>query len=101
MFMNHDKWKALSDKNKEAIMSVSGERFAALAGAASTKEMEDALAEMKQNGVTVVQADPAFYKTMQDAAQPQFDAIHKEGHRIGVDTAAMLDDFVIEAEALK
>lgn len=97
MFINQSKWDSLSDKNKEAIMSVSGERLAALAGAASSKEMHAALDAMKQNGVKIVPADSSFYEVLQNAAQPQFDALKKEGEKAGVDTTAMLEDFVNQA----
>lgn len=97
MFMNQDKWNSLSEENQTAIMSVSGERLAALAGTASSAEMQDALAEMKKNGVEIVDADPGFFEALQAAAQPQYEALHKEGERVGVDTVAMLDEFVSEA----
>lgn len=101
VFMNQEKWNTLSDKNKEAIMSVSGEHFAAMAGAASNKEMQAALDEMKKNGVEIVPANPDFYKKMQAAAQPQFDAMRKEGERLGVNVDAMLEDFIKESESIK
>ncbi|WP_158213999.1 TRAP transporter substrate-binding protein DctP [Pusillimonas sp. T2] len=100
VFINKDKWNALSQKNKDAISSVSGEHFAAMAGAASNREMQAALDEMTKHGVKVVQADPKFYEALQAAATPQFDAMREEGKRLGVDIDAMLADFIQKSDAL-
>lgn len=97
VFINRDKWNALSEEHRAAIMSVSGEKLAAKAGAASSNEMRLALEEMKDNGVKVVDADEAFYAALQNAATPQFDALYALGKQHDVDVDAMLKDFLAES----
>ncbi|QIM48806.1 hypothetical protein G9Q38_06260 [Pusillimonas sp. DMV24BSW_D] len=101
IFVNKDKWNALSEKNREAIMSVSGEKLAAMGGAASYNEMQIALKEMKDNGVKVIPADASFYAELQKAAEPQFEAMREIGMQVGVDMDAMLDDFMKESGITK
>ncbi|OXR50715.1 hypothetical protein PuT2_02285 [Pusillimonas sp. T2] len=97
IFINRNKWNALSEKNREAIMSVSGEKLSAKGGAASYNEMQIALKEMKGDGVQVLPADPAFYAQLQEAAKPQFEAMRETGKQLGVDVDAMLKDFLVES----
>ncbi|WP_191600427.1 TRAP transporter substrate-binding protein [Marinomonas algicola] len=52
--MNEDVFADLSQKDKDAIMSVSGERLSRLAGAAWGKADENGILEAKEQGVNVV-----------------------------------------------
>ena len=60
LVMNQEKFDGLSKEDQAAVMSVSGEAFAKLAGAAWDKVDEAGMAAMKSAGNTVLTADQAM-----------------------------------------
>ena len=59
-FMNEDKWNKLSKQDQDAIMSVSGEALARLAGKSWDAADRGGLEAMKAAGVQIIDASPAF-----------------------------------------
>ncbi|HUY04897.1 MAG TPA: TRAP transporter substrate-binding protein DctP [Rhodocyclaceae bacterium] len=100
LFINKAKWASLSEQDRAAIMSVSGEKMAALVGRASNKSATEALAKMKADGIKVVYATPAFYTAMQKAAVPSFKQYEAIAAKHGVDGKAVIDYFKKQYAAL-
>jgi TRAP-type C4-dicarboxylate transport system substrate-binding protein len=93
LMINKGKWASISEKDRTAIMAVSGEKLAAAVGRAANKASADALAKMKADGIKVIDADPAFYAAMQKVAEPayvQFDGI---AAKAGLDGKALVAEF--------
>src|SRR5882757_6279993 len=64
-FMNEDRWNKLSKQDQDAIMSVSGEPLAVLAGKAWDATDAAALEEMKKVGIQITNPSPEFVKDVQ------------------------------------
>lgn len=99
MFINNGKWRSLSEADRKAIMSVSGEKLAARVGKAANQAAAEGLAKMKADGVKVVNADPAFYAALQKAAEPSYKQFEEIAAKAGVDGKAALAFFKKEYEA--
>ncbi|MEO7242219.1 MAG: TRAP transporter substrate-binding protein DctP [Variovorax sp.] len=100
LFINKTKWASIGEKDRAAIMAVSGEAFAARAGQGANKASADALATMKATGVKVVDVDPAFYAALQTAAEPGYKQYAEIAAKQGVDATALIDDFKAEYKVL-
>jgi TRAP-type transport system periplasmic protein len=92
-FMNEDKWTKLSKQDQDAIMSVSGEPLAVLAGKAWDATDAAALERMKQVGIQTTNPSPEFVKDVQDRAKPIIDKWVKDATAKGVDGAKVLAEF--------
>ena len=68
-FMNEDKWNKLSKQDQDAIMSVSGEALARLAGKAWDATDAAALEEMKRVGIQISEASPELVKGVQERSK--------------------------------
>lgn len=92
LVMNEKRFKALPREDQDAIMSVSGEAFAKLAGqvwdAADAKALED----LKAAGSTIVTADDAFVAEVHAKTDDLADAWIEAIAAKGIDGAAVLDD---------
>jgi len=67
-FMNEEKWNRLSKQDQDAIMSVSGEKLARMAGQAWDAADKEGVDAMKASGVSIADASPAFIKEVQGKA---------------------------------
>jgi len=92
-FMNEDKWNKLSKQDRDAIMSVSGEALAQLAGKAWDATDAAALERMKQVGIQITEASPEFVKGVQERAKAIDDKWVKDATAKGVDGAKVLAEF--------
>src|SRR5205807_323720 len=92
-FMNEDKWNKLSKQDQDAIMSVSGEPLALLAGKAWDATDAAALEEMKRVGIQISDASPELVKGAQDRAKTIIDKWVKDATAKGVDGAKVLAEF--------
>jgi TRAP-type transport system periplasmic protein len=68
--VNEAKWGTLSKADQDAIMKVSGEALAKLAGKAWDKVDQDAAAHLPGFGITVTKADGKLLADMQAALKP-------------------------------
>src|SRR5690606_33124430 len=68
-FMNEDKWNKLSKQDQDAIMSVSGEAIARLAGKAWDATDRAALEVMKKANIDVQPASPELIKAVQERSK--------------------------------
>jgi TRAP-type transport system periplasmic protein len=92
-FMNEDRWNKLPKQDQDAIMSVSGEPFALLAGKAWDATDAAALEEMKRVGTQISEASPELVKGVQERAQAVNDKWVKDATAKGIDGAKVLAEF--------
>ena len=69
LVMNQAKWEGISEEDKTAIMSVSGEAFAEMAGKAWDDADADGLAATKKAGITVYEANDAVLDKILDVSK--------------------------------
>lgn len=100
MFINQGKWRSLSEKDRNAIMSVSGEAIARRVGKAYDESANAALARMKAAGVKVVDADPAFYDALQKAAETSYKDFEATATKAGLDGKVVIADYKAAYESL-
>ena len=93
MFMNEDKWNKLSKADQDAIVSVSGEKFARMAGQAWDRADKDGMEAMKAAGVTFINASPALIKDVQAKALVIEQDWIKQAATRNVDGAKALAEF--------
>lgn len=90
LVMNRDRFRDLSDADRQAIMSVSGEAFAKMAGQAWDNADAAALKAMKANGNEVTVASDAFIETVKKRTATLEGEWIKAAKKRGVDGAAAL-----------
>lgn len=98
LFINKKRWSALSEKDRKAIESISGEAFA------QSMKMYDALeskarASAAANGIKFHKANDAFQKDLQALGAPLTQAWLGEAKKLGIDGQAALDFYKSEAQA--
>jgi TRAP-type C4-dicarboxylate transport system substrate-binding protein len=92
-FMNEEKWNKLSKQDQDAILSISGEKLARMAGKSWDAADKEGLDAMKAAGVVISEASPAFIKEVQaKAALVEADWIKQAATR-NVDGAKALAEF--------
>lgn len=90
LVMNSDRFKSLSAADQAAIMSVSGEAFARLAGSVWDGADAAAMDVLKANGNEITVANSAFVDEVKQLSAPIEAAWIKEAAESGVDGAAAL-----------
>ncbi|RTE64830.1 TRAP transporter substrate-binding protein [Amphritea opalescens] len=90
LVMNQDRFRSISKADQAAIMSVSGEAFAKLAGSVWDAADAKALAEMKANGNEITVADDAFIADVKQRTSTLEADWFKAAKKKGVDGAAAL-----------
>lgn len=91
MVMNAQTWARISEADRAAIQSVSGEVFARAAGAAWDASNASVLANFTQAGVITVEADEAFNAELRTAAQFLTQGWLENAAAAGVDGPAALE----------
>jgi TRAP-type transport system periplasmic protein len=95
-FMNEDKWKKLSKADQDAIMSVSGEALARLAGKAWDAADKVGLDALRAAGVQMIDANPAFIADVRKRTNPLIDDWVTKAKAKGVDGEKALVEFRAE-----
>lgn len=93
LVMNKDTFNGFSAADQKAVMAVSGEAFAKLAGRAWDAADRVGLAAMKANGNKIETATPAFIAEIKEATQHLEADWIKKANAKGVDGAAALKFF--------
>lgn len=101
LVMNRDKWEEISPEDQEAIMAVSGESFAAQAGAMFWEKDKEALAMIRDAGATIVEADAEMVEDMKASLSFVEEDWIATAEEAGVDGRAALAMFRDVAEAEK
>lgn len=99
LIMNKAKWASLSKQDQDAIMSVSGEKFAAFYGNIWDERDAKAVGEMRAAGIQIVDADPGLAKAAAERfAKVEADWIEKVKAARHADGAKILATFRAEAK---
>jgi TRAP-type C4-dicarboxylate transport system substrate-binding protein len=93
LVMNKNTFSSFSTKDQKAVMNVSGEAFAKLAGRAWDAADRVGLAAMKANGNKIETASPAFIAEIKEATKHLEADWVKRANENGVDGAAALKFF--------
>ncbi|HET6599113.1 MAG TPA: TRAP transporter substrate-binding protein [Burkholderiaceae bacterium] len=92
-FMNQEKWDKLPKRDQDAIMSVSGEALARLAGRSWDAADRGGLEALKAAGVTITQASPEFVAEVQKLTAPLVQDWIKNANAKGIDGAKVYAAF--------
>ena len=95
-FMNEDKWNKLPKRDQDAILSISGESIARLAGKswdAADKIGYDAL---RAAGANIQEASPAFVADVRKRTEPLVQDWVKSAKAKGIDGDKVLTEFRAE-----
>jgi TRAP-type C4-dicarboxylate transport system substrate-binding protein len=99
-FVSKEKWATIPAEDQKAILSVSGEKFAALAGAAWRKLEDSAAAELKNAGIRFAPASPEFEAALIKASEAFTEGWVKEAAAKGIDGKAALEFYSRTIEQL-
>ncbi len=92
-FMNQDKWNKLSKQDQDAIMSVSGEHLARMAGKAWDAADKIGVETMKAANVKMIQASPAFIAEVDKRTEPLVAQWIKSADKEGIDGKKVYAEF--------
>ncbi|MEO8081830.1 MAG: TRAP transporter substrate-binding protein [Caldimonas sp.] len=92
-FMNQDKWDKLSKQDQDAIMSVSGEHLARMAGKAWDAADKVGIETMKAANVKMIQASPAFIAEVDKRTEPLVAQWIKSADKEGIDGKKVYAEF--------
>jgi TRAP-type transport system periplasmic protein len=92
-FMNEDRWNKLAKEEQDAIMSVSGEALARLAGKSWDAADRAAYEEMKKAGIQITEASPELIAGVKERAKVIEDEWVKNASAKGIDGAKVLAEF--------
>lgn len=102
LMMNPEKWQSLSADDQEAIMGVSGEAFARLAGSAWDEADKAAIDLMNgSESTTVMTASPELVSSIKDATAEIEEAWYREAEKKGVDGAEVMKALRAEIDKLE
>lgn len=98
MFLSPETWEAISEEDREAIMSVSGETLARRVGKAFDEANAAVRENLRKKGIPFVDGSDALYQTMREAGEPLIaDWIEAAGN-LGVDGEAAMAYFQEQLE---
>jgi TRAP-type C4-dicarboxylate transport system substrate-binding protein len=95
-FMNEDKWNKLPKADQDAILKLSGEHLARLAGQSWDDADKRGLEALQKSGVKIVNANPAFVAEVQKRSAPIVDDWITKASVKGVEAAKILAEFRAE-----
>jgi TRAP-type C4-dicarboxylate transport system substrate-binding protein len=95
-FMNEDKWNKLSKQDQDAIMSVSGESLARLAGKSWDAADKEGWEALRAAGATIQEASPAFVADVRKRTEPLVQDWIKAAKAKGIDGDKALAEFRAE-----
>ena len=90
LFMNEDRFNRLSKADQDAVMSVSGEKFARMAGRAWDERDQRGFKAMREANINVLQASPELVAALKEKTAPLEQEWIKEASAKGVDGAKAL-----------
>jgi TRAP-type C4-dicarboxylate transport system substrate-binding protein len=101
LIMNGKKWESLSEEDRRAIMSVSGEKFAAFYGGLWDERDNKGVEDMKKVGIDLAEPDAALVKaTAERFAHIEKSWIEKVKKSRNVDGEKMLEWFRAETKKI-
>ena len=100
LVMNEAKFKGLSKADQDAIMKVSGEHYARMAGKVWDREDAAGLKAMEAEKIIIRTASPEFVAEIKSKTDPLEKAWYNEAKAKGVDGAAVMAEFRAEIQKL-
>ncbi len=100
LWMNEAKFKSLSKADQDAIMKVSGENFARMAGKVWDREDAAGLKAMEAEKIIVRNASPELVAEIKAKTDPLEKAWYAEAKAKGIDGAAVMAEFRAEIKKL-
>jgi TRAP-type C4-dicarboxylate transport system substrate-binding protein len=97
-FMNEDTWNKLPKQDQEALEKISGEWIARHAGRSWDAADRRGMEALRQAGVKIVNADPAFVDEVRKRSAPIVDDWIRKAGAKGVDAPKILAEFRAELE---
>lgn len=101
LVMNQDKFDSLSTEDQKALMRVSGENYAKIAGKAFDRWDPIGIDAAKEEGVEITTANDELTAEIERRTGPVIDAWIEEANKKGIDAAAALEYFRAETAALE
>jgi len=98
LVMNPKKFNSLPKKDQDAIMSVSGENFARIAGKGWDKADEAGVAAMKAAGIEIIDASKTLLREIKEKTDPIEAKWIKDASAKGLDAAKALKELRAEAK---
>lgn len=98
--MNEAKWKSLSKADQEAILRVSGENFARMAGQVWDREDAAAMKAMEAEKIIIRTASPELVAEIKAKTEGLEKAWYAEAKAKGIDGAAVMAEFRAEIQKL-
>jgi hypothetical protein len=98
--MNEAKFKALPKADQDAILKVSGENYARMAGKVWDREDDAGLKAMQGEKIIIRNASPQFVAEIKSKTDPIEQAWYAEAKAKGVDGAAVMAEFRAEIKKL-
>jgi TRAP-type C4-dicarboxylate transport system substrate-binding protein len=98
-FINPKKWAAISEQDRQLILSVSGEKLARLSRNWEEKE-KGSHEEFKAMGKEIIEASPKFAADLERAWRPLHDEWIEEATQLGVDGKAAFAYFIEQSKAV-
>ena len=92
-FMNEDKWNKLSKQDQDAIMSVSGEALARLAGKSWDRADKEGWEALKAAGASIQNASPEFVADVRKRTAPLVQEWIKNANAKSIDGAKVFAEF--------
>ena len=100
MVMNRDRWNAIPAADQEAIRGVSGAVLGRTAAAVWDRDSAEVLAMFPDQGITIVDADPALEDALKAAAAPITAAWIERATAAGIDAQGALDFYSARLQEL-
>ena len=102
ILINEASWNALSEKDRAAIMEISGEPLARELGVWQDRSDEAAREALLEAGSTVEEASPELIAAMEEAVQPVYEQWFARAREKGLETPEdVLDAFRAELEKIE
>jgi len=100
LWMNEAKFKSLSKADQDAIMKVSGEHYARMAGKVWDAADEDGMKQMKGGNIIIRTASPELVAEIKAKTDPLEKAWYDQAKAKGIDGAAVMAEFRAEIKKL-
>jgi TRAP-type C4-dicarboxylate transport system substrate-binding protein len=100
MVINSDKWAEISPEDQEAITNLSGVTLGRTLAAKWDSVAESVYARFPEEGIPIIDADPAFEQALVDAAAPITAAWVAKATEAGIDGQGALDFYKARLQEL-
>ena len=101
LFMGDRAWNKISKDDQAIVMALAGEALSAKVGKAAEQVSDEAMKTMEAAGVKIIEANEAFYASLQEAAKPQQAEFDEQAKKVGLEGSEIVDYFQQQYDAVK